>query len=422
MDNRILDEMEACFGQELALAGENLGCLEKAVTNLMTRLGQGLLQRMVSRQPNGYKGSFITCKCGSSMRFVSYRYRQVHTVYGWIGIKRAYYHCPRCGNSFLPYDRDSGLGTKSLSPGLARACCVLAVDDSFKQAARKIEELLGQKVSDKTLERVVHQVGSAVIRQQDARRDDFVGNRLIPDSHFRAQRLYVCADGTTVHEKDGWHEAQVGTVYWENQRFERQKRYIGRFDDSAAFGIYLWLEACRCGYRETDEVVYIGDGSAWIRTIHNVRFRKAVFIVDWFHASEHVWDCGKVLFGEGTMETEKWVRKSLNLLWEGYTRKFLKFLEKQRSKYRGRKSDATKALHHYISVNEEQMRYDVFRAEGYDIGSGAVEAACKNVVGKRLKQSGMIWTRGGSSATLALRTAWLNMEWEDLWSRKPLAA
>ena len=117
-----------------------------------------------------------------------------------------------------------------------------------------------------------------------------------------------------------------------------------------------------------------------------------------------------------------WVEKLLNLLWDGWTRKSLKLLEKQMSNYRGKKREAIEALHRYISVNEEQMRYDVFRSKGYDIGSGAVEGACKYVVGKRLKQSGMIWTRAGSSATLALRIAWLNKEWDLLWSEKPLAA
>ena len=225
-----------------------------------------------------------------------------------------------------------------------------------------------------------------------------------------------------MHEKDGWHETKVGCIYWENQRFERRRRYLGRFDNSDVFGSYLWLQACECGFREADEVIYIGDGAAWIRTIRDQRFKKAVFIVDWFHASEHIWDCGKSLFGEGTDAAGKWAEKLLNLLWYGWTRKLLKFLEKQRGKYRGEKLKAIETLYRYISVNEEQMRYDVFRAKGYDIGSGAVEAACKHVVGKRLKQSGMIWTRLGSSATLALRTAWLNMEWESLWSRKPLAA
>jgi hypothetical protein len=81
-------------------------------------------------------------------------------------------------------------------------------------------------------------------------------------------------------------------------------------------------------------------------------------------------------------------------------------------------------FHPQLSVipHEEQMRYDVYRAKGYDIGSGAVEGACKNLVGKRLKQSGMRWTRCGSSSTLALRITWLNEGWEELWSQKPLAA
>ena len=79
-------------------------------------------------------------------------------------------------------------------------------------------------------------------------------------------------------------------------------------------------------------------------------------------------------------------------------------------------------LHRYIRENEQEMRYDVFRAKGYEIGSGAVEGACKCVVGKRLKQSGMIWNRTGSSAILVLRIGWPNEEWKQFWKNKPLAA
>ena len=120
--------------------------------------------------------------------------------------------------------------------------------------------------------------------------------------------------------------------------------------------------------------------------------------------------------------TEKWVKKRLDWLWDGWTKKLLDDLKEQRKKHRGGKSDAIATLIRYISTNEKEMRYDVFRAKGYKIGSGAVEGACKHVVGKRLKQSGMIWSRAGSSATLALRISWLNDEWEKLWKKKPLAA
>jgi len=56
------------------------------------------------------------------------------------------------------------------------------------------------------------------------------------------------------------------------------------------------------------------------------------------------------------------------------------------------------------------------RRNGYKGISIACEGACKYVVAKRLKQSGMIWTRDGSAAVLALRTTWLNAEREQLWS------
>lgn len=42
------------------------------------------------------------------------------------------------------------------------------------------------------------------------------------------------------------------------------------------------------------------------------------------------------------------------------------------------------------------------RADGLDIGSGRVEAACKHVVGIRMKRSGMRWSSDGAQATLSL--------------------
>jgi len=96
-----------------------------------------------------------------------------------------------------------------------------------------------------------------------------------------------------------------------------------------------------------------------------------------------------MLSGEDSETTKRWVERRQALLWNGYTRKLLNDLKKWRCKYRGDRREAMETLHRYVSVNEEQMRYDVFRAKDYDIGSGAVEDACKHVVGKRLKQSGM---------------------------------
>ncbi|MHC4540131.1 MAG: ISKra4 family transposase [Planctomycetota bacterium] len=422
MDTKILEELEAAYSEELNLLVGDLGALEQAVGAKMHQLGQGLLQRLVQRRPNGYKGSSLFCNCGGSKRFVGHRSKNIHTIFGWIKIERAYYHCRHCGLGLAPYDLDSGLGPGQLSAGLAKACCLLAVDDSFEQTSRKIEQLFGQKVSPNTIDRLTHRVGSVLLQQEDKEVIDFQRTRQIPKAQIAPKRLYIGADGTTVHETDGWHESKLGVIYWEDGCRHRSSHYVGRFDNSEIFGWHLWLQACRCGLRQGDEVVFLGDGAPWIRHEKRRHFGRATFIIDWYHASEHVWDCGKVLFGEGSKAAEKWVKQRENWLWDGRTRELLNDLQKQQKQYRGRRRKELAGLYQYIRTNEEEMRYDVFRGKGYDIGSGAVEGACKCIVGKRLKQSGMIWTRTGSSAILALRIAWLNQKWEQLWQMKPLAA
>ena len=422
MDAKILELLEEYFNQEFELVRHDLTALEALVKEKMQVLGQGLLQRTVDSKPNGYKGSSMACECGGSMRFVQHRPRDIHTLFGWINIKRAYYHCPDCRKSLFPYDVASGLGTEQLSPGLAKACCLLAVDDSFEQVSRKVEQFFGQKVSSNTVERLTHQVGTVALRQSDEDLADFRKNREIPEATVTPKRLYVAADGTTVHETNGWHESKAGVIYWQDERKGRKSCHVGRFDDSETFGWHLWLESCRCGLRDAEEVVFLGDGAGWVRNERRKHFGRSTFIIDWYHANKHVWDCGKVLFGEGTEATDKWVKERLDLLWNGWTKKLLDDLKEQYKRYRGAKRLAISGLIRYISTNEEQMRYDVFREKGYDIGSGVVEGACKYVIGKRLKQSGMIWSRKGSSSILALRIIWLNERWERLWQTKPLAA
>jgi hypothetical protein len=167
------------------------------------------------------------------MKFIQHRSRDILTTYGWIKIKRAYYHCPDCGACLVPYDKASGLGSFSLSPAMADACCMVATDDSFQQVSEKIEPLVGQTVCDDTVRDVVHHTGQVALRQQQKLWDDFAKDRQIPQAEHKPQRLYICPDGTTVHQKDGWHEAKMGCIYWQDQRFQRQKRYVGRFEELA---------------------------------------------------------------------------------------------------------------------------------------------------------------------------------------------
>ncbi len=45
----------------------------------------------------------------------------------------------------------------------------------------------------------------------------------------------------------------------------------------------------------------------------------------------------------------------------------------------------------YFTNNQHRMDYPTYRENGYQIGSGTIESACKQIVTQRLKVSGAIW-------------------------------
>jgi len=141
-------------------------------------------------------GISIPCQCCGSIRLIQHRSRHIHTLFGWIKLEGAYYHCPCCQTGLAPYDKPSGLGSEQLSPGPERMCCLLAVDDSFAESSRKVEQTCGQNVSRTTIERVLQQVGSAVLQQQDQQlvvRFCLVRVQMPPSDGYNNHKLMSCS-------------------------------------------------------------------------------------------------------------------------------------------------------------------------------------------------------------------------------------
>ncbi len=75
----------------------------------------------------------------------------------------------------------------------------------------------------------------------------------------------------------------------------------------------------------------------------------------------------------------------------------------------------------YFTDNSDKMRYGLFRAAGLFIGSGVIEAACKTIVGKRMKNAGMHWSKKNAEGVITLRCAIYSGNF-DSDMRKPLAS
>ena len=73
---------------------------------------------------------------------------------------------------------------------------------------------------------------------------------------------------------------------------------------------------------------------------------------------------------------------------------------------------------HNFDKNKDHVRYAHYQQQGLFIGSGVIDAACKSLIGKRLKQSAMQWTVRGANAIIALRCATLSIQFQDYWDQQ----
>jgi len=69
----------------------------------------------------------------------------------------------------------------------------------------------------------------------------------------------------------------------------------------------------------------------------------------------------------------------------------------------------------YYQRNRPYMRYDQYLAQGWPIGTGVVEGACRHLVKDRMEQAGMRWTKAGAQAVLDLRAVRLTGDWDAYW-------
>ena len=115
-------------------------------------------------------------------------------------------------------------------------------------------------------------------------------------------------------------------------------------------------------------------------------------VLDIYHAAEHIADAGKSLFGEGTTEAAAWLEEGRGLLlsdgWAGLCDHIGATLAKC-PELAGHA--ALGELTGYFAAHTERLNYCHRLYTGQSIGSGMVEGAAKNLIGRRLKQTGARW-------------------------------
>lgn len=384
----------------------------------------------------GYQGPQLPCPCGQAARFVGYRPRWVRGVPGEARVSRGYYHCGACQRGYVPWDAAQGLDQQVFTPAckalLTETC---AREGSYRQAQTVLARHHHLHVEVSSLEEVVAAVGGRLRAAEDVWVTDLFTREQLPaaDPQLAAavgQRLYVSLDAGKAHIDGAWHDIKAAACYVGRPPTERDQaahrdweragptRYLAIQEEAGAFGRRAYTFALRLGCERAREVVVLGDGAEWIWNIADQHFSDAVQILDFYHASEHVWELARVVFGAEHPTGKGWAEQSSDWLQREGVPGLLRGLRQLRAlSHTPLAPEVRQAVVRelrYFRRHRRRLQYPSFRARGMMIGSGPVEAACKIVVGTRLKGVGMRWSHAGADAMLAARTAVLGDQYDEL--------
>ncbi len=166
-----------------------------------------------------------------------------------------------------------------------------------------------------------------------------------------------------------------------------------------------------------------GASSLWTHARESQLYDDYDWLLDFYHASEHLSSLSEALFGDAkggkTAKTwyDGWRRKLRDE--EGAIKGLIRSARLYRIKNRLRGERLRKAEQEigFFTRNQEIMNHAIYYAIGLPIGSGPVEAACKTIVKARMCQSGMRWNRESGGNVLNLRVIKQSGQWDQVWHR-----
>lgn len=367
------------------------------------------------------------------------------SLVGEISLERAYYHCKPCHGGFCPWDETFGLTVSDTTPGAAEVVSMAGALDAFGKAAELVlARMSGLKLSGSTVQRLAESVGAEIGRRLE--KGETFGAAVDWAWHKDAEGktcAYVAIDATGVPQQgpsgaaaDG-RMATVAMVYnpipkererWAKPNARRppwQVRYLATLNGQAGLGEPLRRQAAQVGMDRAERWIALSDGGSGLEDWLRVNFgRVDAVILDFYHASEHLAELAKAWHGAGTEAAESQHRQwAHRLKHEGG----VAVLEELRGLTLPRRSglrELWQSTLGYFENHAHRMDYPSYRARGWQIGSGPVEAACKTVIGQRLKGTGMRWGPAGADAICHLRALLLSErgQWAAYWAPPPRAA
>ena len=437
--------MDHTLEQTVQCADQGMGHLEEHLT-----VGTHQLQRQALERAAQAKADTTPPRCplcGQPLtRKERNHERTVQTRFGAVTIRRTRGWCKRCQQWRFPADAALRLGpTSTASPAVQEAAALLVAQMPAAEAAAIWERLTGVKTSPSTLEREARRQGQRAEQQRDemnaalADWDALVAaaQQAKTETPATAFTLLIEIDAWNIRERDGWGQTQAlteagqppsrwhwvygATVFRLDQRGQTaggravisERGYVMTRGGLEQLRGLLWAESLRRGLLQAQTVLVIADGAVWIWKLVADRFGDAHQLLDYYHASQHLWAVAAAVHGEGTAAARAWVEPLLAQLRSGAAAKVIRRLEQMELRCAGSVAETVARERKYFQTHQGRLDYAAAERAGWPLGSGAMESSCRQYQ-CRFKRPGQFWSECGDEALLVLQEYWRNGRWRNL--------
>lgn len=409
--------------------------LEESLAQRLRTFGLGIVAWLFSQiePPTDQMPGTILHRGNSHRRLAGKSPRaDIVTRFGKIALVRARYRRGRSGKTIFPLELILGIEDGFTPAAATRIGKAFAAAGSTQGRTREmIEDQMGERIGTGKLRKLVATLaGSMEPLRQQAQVDKLMG--LVEQARMQKLDpvLSVSRDGVALGLAP-WSFFEMAAVACISVLAGGKKLgtvYLGCVPESNQVTLseqltdLLTATVRQCG-DALPEIVYVSDAGKvetayWKNTLRKFfvdgRRIKITRVVDYYHAAERLGTiAGALKLGKG--RREQWLQHVRGLLLEpGGHGRVLRSIARLRELHGYKKSEAEDAekAEKYLRRYRRFMDYASMKQQGFPIGSGVVESACKQIVSERMKLSGMRWHKTGAQHTMTLRCLLLSGIWD----------
>lgn len=307
-----------------------------------------------------------------------------------------------------------------------REICYVGVDNSFDRGERTLRELKGWSVDPETIRRLCHAEATACRKTKCDQIEAPAAFAKAP-GHRELQ-----IDAGKVNTETGWRDVKLATFAVREpaepctpQDFEDRdlpkptvRHAIAAIETAEEFGPRCKAEAEKLGFDDPSKLTVLGDGAAWIWNLAGVHFAGAEQTLDLFHATQYLATLARAGFGENGAAADGWRRRAQRALisdgWAGVC-EFVQTTKAEMSDPAALEA-AYPHVANYLVGHQDRMLYAARLRQGASVGSGMIEGAIKQHVGRRIKQTGARWKTVHIGPFVELISIGQSDGWESYWS------